>query len=131
MALSGYMWRIESELSSAVTPQTISGPNPAEQEPCLAFEETTPKPMIQSLETHSRAFVTTNELSEYWVVSRKQIYKQIQAGTLKAIRFGPRLMRISTAEALTFERMAKMQQPQKRPAASPVHKAPVARRAVR
>jgi len=66
------------------------------------------KPTIQSLELHPRPFVTTSELSEYWLVSRKQIYKQIQAGTLKAIRLGPRLMRISTAEALTFERMAKM-----------------------
>jgi excisionase family DNA binding protein len=67
------------------------------------------KPAIQSLEMHPRPFVTTNELSEYWLVSRKQIYKQIQAGTLKAIRLGPRLMRISTTDALTFERTARMQ----------------------
>ena len=67
------------------------------------------KPVIKSLEMHPKAFVTTSELSEYWLVSRKQIYKQIQAGTLKAIRLGPRLMRVSTAEALAFERLAKMQ----------------------
>lgn len=67
------------------------------------------KPTIQSLEMHPRPFVTTNELSEYWLVSRKQIYKQIQAGTLKAIRLGPRLMRISTVDALSFERLAKME----------------------
>jgi excisionase family DNA binding protein len=76
------------------------------------------KPVIRSLEMHPRPFVTTSELSEYWLVSRKQIYKQIQAGTLKAIRLGPRLMRVSTAEALAFERMAKMQ-PEREAVASP------------
>ena len=85
---------------------------------------------IQSLEMHPRAFVTTSELSEYWLVSRKQIYKQIEAGTLKAIRLGPRLMRISTAEALRFERMAKMQQADV-PSAAPTKTPPVARRAAR
>ena len=89
----------------------------------------TPKAMIQSLEMHPRAFVTTSELSDYWLVSRKQIYKQIQAGTLKAIRLGPRLMRISTAEALTFERLAKMQQPQKPAATSSARKTSAVRRA--
>jgi excisionase family DNA binding protein len=52
--------------------------------------------------------VTTSELARYWNVSRKQIYKQIDAGTLKAIRLGPRLLRISVAEALRFEKVAKM-----------------------
>src|SRR5438034_5507993 len=63
---------------------------------------------IRALETHPESFVTTGELAEYWLVSRKQIYKQIQAGTLRALRLGPRLLRISTAEALKFERLAKM-----------------------
>jgi excisionase family DNA binding protein len=88
------------------------------------------KPVIQSLEMHPRAFVTTSELSEYWLVSRKQIYKQIQAGTLKAIRLGPRLMRVSTAEALAFERLAKMQ-PDIEPAASPAKREPSPRRGAR
>jgi excisionase family DNA binding protein len=52
--------------------------------------------------------VTVTELAEYWLVSRKQIYKQIEAGTLRAIRLGPRLLRISTAQALDFEKRAKM-----------------------
>ena len=51
---------------------------------------------------------TFNELADYWLVSRKQIYKQIDAGTLHAIRLGPRLLRIQTREALKFEREAKM-----------------------
>ena len=42
------------------------------------------------------------------MVGRKQIYKQIEAGTLHAIRLGPRLLRIRTAEAARFERLAKM-----------------------
>jgi excisionase family DNA binding protein len=66
------------------------------------------RPKIQDLETHPASFVTTAELAEYWLVSRKQIYKQIQARTLKAIRLGPRLLRISTADAVRFERLAKM-----------------------
>jgi excisionase family DNA binding protein len=89
----------------------------------------TAKPTISSLEMHPRPFVTTSELSEYWLVSRKQIYKQIQAGTLKAIRLGPRLMRISTGDALTFERMAKMQPEQQ---TTPLREAPPSpRRAAR
>jgi excisionase family DNA binding protein len=63
---------------------------------------------IQDLHVHPEPYVTTSELAEYWLVSRKQIYKQIEAGTIKAIRLGPRLLRISTAEALHFEQMAKM-----------------------
>jgi excisionase family DNA binding protein len=63
---------------------------------------------IKALKDHPEPYVTTSELAEYWNVSRKQIYKQIEAGTLRAIRLGPRLLRISTAEALRFERIAKM-----------------------
>jgi excisionase family DNA binding protein len=63
---------------------------------------------IKSLADHPDPYVTTTELAEYWMVSRKQIYKQIEAGTLKAIRLGPRLLRIRTSEALEFERLAKM-----------------------
>jgi excisionase family DNA binding protein len=48
------------------------------------------------------------QLARYWAVSRKQIYKQIEGGTLTAVRFGPRLLRIKTSEALRFEREAKM-----------------------
>jgi excisionase family DNA binding protein len=63
---------------------------------------------IRTLRDHPSAYVTTSELAEYWMVGRKQIYKQIEAGTLKAIRLGPRLMRVSIAEAIEFERAAKM-----------------------
>ena len=63
---------------------------------------------IVDLRTHPHPYVTTSDLAGYWKVSRKQIYKQIDAGTLKAIRLGPRLLRISTAEAIRFEDSAKM-----------------------
>jgi excisionase family DNA binding protein len=66
---------------------------------------------IIELETHPDAYVTTSDLADYWRVSRKQIYKQIDAGTLKAVRLGPRLLRISTADAIRFEERAKMQPP--------------------
>src|SRR5437667_1769881 len=89
------------------------------------------KPKIQSLGTHRESFVTTGELAEYWLVSRKQIYKQIQAGTLRALRLGPRLLRISTAEALKFERLAKMAHSDATRIASLPSKAHIGRRRTR
>lgn len=52
--------------------------------------------------------MTVAALAKYWAVSRKQIYKQIEAGTITALKFGPRLLRIRTTEALRFEHDAKM-----------------------
>jgi excisionase family DNA binding protein len=63
---------------------------------------------IQNLQDHPESYVTTSELAEYWMVSRSQIYKHIDAGTLRAIRLGPRLLRISINEALDFEKRAKL-----------------------
>ena len=63
---------------------------------------------LQDLQSHREPYVTVAELAEYWLVGRKQIYKQIDAGTLPAIRLGPRLLRIRTADALQFERSANM-----------------------
>jgi excisionase family DNA binding protein len=68
---------------------------------------------IRDLAAHPEPYVTVTELAEYWFVSRKQIYKQIDAGTLAAIRFGPRLMRIRTTESIEFERRANMRRPQR------------------
>ena len=63
---------------------------------------------IESLESLKRPYVTVPELAAYWGVSSKHLYKQINAGTLPAIRLGPRLVRIRTSEALKFEHIAKM-----------------------
>jgi excisionase family DNA binding protein len=57
---------------------------------------------------HLEPYVTVAELARYWLVSRKLIYKQIEAGTLRAIRLGPRLLRIRTPVAIEFERSAHM-----------------------
>ena len=64
--------------------------------------------IIVNLATHTEAYVTVRELADYWQVSRRSIYKQIEAGTLDAIRLGPRLYRIRTEVALAFERAARM-----------------------
>ena len=64
--------------------------------------------MINNLATHPRPYVSVGELATYWGIGRKQIYKQLDAGTLEAIRLGPRLFRIRTAQALEFERKAKL-----------------------
>ena len=63
---------------------------------------------IQNLASHSAPYVTVDELATYWGVSRKQIYKQIEAGTLPAIRLGPRLYRISSIAAREFEERARL-----------------------
>ena len=66
---------------------------------------------LQNLRSHREVYVTIGELAEYWLISRKQIYKQIDAGTLPAIRLGPRLLRIRTSDAIEFEQRAKMRSP--------------------
>ena len=63
---------------------------------------------LQDLKSHPEPYVTVAELAQYWLVGRKQIYKQIDAGTLPAIRLGPRILRIRTADAIKFERSANM-----------------------
>ena len=55
-------------------------------------------------------YVTVSQLARYWRISRAQIHKKIESGTLRAIRLGPRLLRISTADAIHFERMVKTTQ---------------------
>jgi excisionase family DNA binding protein len=69
---------------------------------------------LRNLKTHPGAYVTPGELAEYWLVNRRQIYKQIDAGTLPAIRLGPRLWRVRTADAIEFERAANMRPPEER-----------------
>jgi excisionase family DNA binding protein len=63
---------------------------------------------IRDLSTHPVPYVSVGELASYWRISRKQIYKQIDAGTLEAIRLGPRLFRIRTSVARQFEENARM-----------------------
>jgi excisionase family DNA binding protein len=63
---------------------------------------------IINLETHPEKYVTVTQLAEYWQVSRKQIYKQIDAGALEAIRLGERLYRIRAGAAFEFEQQANM-----------------------
>lgn len=66
------------------------------------------KARIRDLDSHPTPYVTITSLADYWGISRKMIYKQIDAGTLDAVRFGPRLYRIKTSEARRFERSAKL-----------------------
>ena len=70
-----------------------------------------PRTPIKNLSTHPEKYVTVTQLAEYWQVSRKQIYKQIDAGVLEAIRLGERLYRIRTIAALKFEQQAHMRTP--------------------
>jgi excisionase family DNA binding protein len=67
---------------------------------------------VKDLQSHPEPYVTVAELAEYWLVGRKQIYKQIDGGTLPAIRLGPRLLRIRTSDARMFERSANMRSTQ-------------------
>jgi excisionase family DNA binding protein len=63
--------------------------------------------VIANLQTYPDQYVTVPQLARYWRVGRKHIHKQIDAGTLRAIRFGPRLLRVLTADAIHFEHMVK------------------------
>ena len=69
---------------------------------------------LRNLKTHPGVYLKPGELAEYWLVNRRQIYKQIDAGTLPAIRLGPRLWRVRTADAIEFERAANMRPPEER-----------------
>jgi excisionase family DNA binding protein len=69
------------------------------------------KTSIHDLATHPRAYVSVGELASYWGIGRKHIYKQLEAGTLEAIRLGPRLYRIRTCKAVEFERQARLARP--------------------
>jgi excisionase family DNA binding protein len=61
---------------------------------------------IRDLASHPARYVTIAELAEYWAVSRQQIYKRIESGTLQAIRLGSRLYRVRTETAIEYERRA-------------------------
>src|SRR5262245_41629825 len=63
---------------------------------------------LTTLVSHAEPYVTVAQLARYWQVSRRQIYKHIDAGTLDAIRLGPRLSRIRTCAALEFAERAQM-----------------------
>jgi excisionase family DNA binding protein len=62
---------------------------------------------IDDLLTYSEQFMTVSQLAQYWHVSHKCILQHITDGTLRAFRLGPRLTRISTAEAIRFEQTLK------------------------
>ncbi len=60
--------------------------------------------VITNLSTHAASYVSVAELAEYWEVTRQLVYKHIQAGSLPAMRLGPRCFRVRTTDALDFER---------------------------
>jgi len=61
---------------------------------------------IRNLSIHPGHYLTVGELAEYWAVSRQQIYKRIESGSLSAIRLGARIYRVPTESALEYERRA-------------------------
>jgi hypothetical protein len=63
---------------------------------------------IQTLANHPSAYVTPAELAKYWQLAPAELLEHIQDGTLKAIRFGVRLFRIRTKDAIEFERRIRM-----------------------
>jgi excisionase family DNA binding protein len=65
------------------------------------------KTRIEDLRTHPEPYVTVSQLAHYWGISRKQVLRKIDAGTLQAIQLGSRLLHLSTADAIHFEQMAK------------------------
>jgi len=64
---------------------------------------------ILDLSSHPRPFVSVRELAQYWGLSRHELYKQIDAGTLPAVRLGARLYRVRTADAVRFAVSARLE----------------------
>jgi len=62
-----------------------------------------PAVRIIQLAKHSCSYVTPGELAEYWGVSRKLIYRQINEGQLRAVRLSQRIVRINVRDAQQFE----------------------------
>jgi excisionase family DNA binding protein len=62
---------------------------------------------VRDLASHDAPFLTTGDLAEYWCVSKRHIHKQIEQGNLPAVRLGPRSLRISTDDAIEFERRSR------------------------
>ena len=79
---------------------------------------------IRDLATHPGRYLTVAELAEYWAVSRQQIYKRIESGALKTIRFGVRCYRIPTGSALAFERRVQVDNRNPRGTPAPVMQMP-------
>jgi excisionase family DNA binding protein len=59
---------------------------------------------IHNLANHAAPYVTVRELAEYWRVSQKQVRRRVASGSLRGLRLGPRIWRITVASALAFER---------------------------
>lgn len=62
---------------------------------------------VVDLASHPDAFVTVAQLAEYWQISRKQVLKLIESGSLEAIRLGAKTYRIRATAALHFESMGR------------------------
>ena len=69
----------------------------------MAIDHIESRRTIKDLKTHSSPYVTASDLSRYWRVSVKCIYRLVDEGSLKAIRLGPRLLRIWTEDAIRFD----------------------------
>jgi excisionase family DNA binding protein len=67
---------------------------------------------MRDLASHVAPYLTVGELARYWLVSRRQIYKQIEEGKLPAIRLGPRSLRVRTSDAIQFERRSSLALPE-------------------
>jgi excisionase family DNA binding protein len=76
---------------------------------------TSSKRTTVALEANTGQYVTVGELARHWAVSRKQVYKHIEAGSLPAIRLGPRLLRIRVADAIEFQERARIRPAGRRP----------------
>ena len=74
-----------------------------------ASDEQNGGPRVRDLASHVAPYLTVGELARYWLVSRRQIYKQIEEGKLPAIRLGPRSLRIRTSDAIQFERRSSLE----------------------
>jgi excisionase family DNA binding protein len=81
--------------------------------------------MVHSLETHTRAYLTVQELAEYWYISPRAVHRLIESGALRAVHLGPRSVRISTVDARECEEQMKLQTIPVAPPSAPANNPPV------
>lgn len=81
---------------------------PRALKPGKSHKNLIPDMHIHDLATHPSPYVSIGELADYWMVSRRYLYKQVRAGALDAIQIGPRSCRIPKTAALDFEQKPKV-----------------------
>ena len=62
------------------------------------------QPPRRTVKSQHAPFLTPSQLAACWGIDQKEIVRRIESGELQALRFGARLFRVRTADALAYEK---------------------------